>query len=146
MAQSSVEAPQHRPDQVMHVRSDLHTPLPRLLVVEQPKAPLPARQVSHTVKPGALPSPHELRLKRDIYPVVSVEMSQGKEQRTRRKRRRQNSNARPQATFWQPLRALGGKSSGYAMGYEGSWPVDEEMHSWPRCYVRDRMKKAELAI
>lgn len=61
----------------------------------------------------------------------------------KRSRRRGKSIQKPaiQPAFWRPQAGMGGKSLGYAWGYEGSWPVAEG--ETPR-YWRDSMRKAVL--
>jgi len=89
------------------------------------------------------PSPHEVKPKGGVLPVVHVKLRGGElpVARPKRKRRRRTVE-KPSATFWRPLRRWGGKSSGYAIGYEGSWPVEHEHELRERHYVRDKMKKA----
>ena len=71
--------------------------------------------------------------------MIALEL-QGDEQSAHRKRKRRRKTVeRPPAAFWRPLRGWGGKISGYAMGYEGSWPVE---HEYEQRYVRDKMRKA----
>ena len=54
------------------------------------------------------------------------------------------SAARPHATFYRPSLSRHGRT-GYAMGYEGSWAVDDEEERATIGYVRDRMKKVQWA-
>ena len=93
------------------------------------------------------PSPHEVKSKGNALPVVSLK-SQTSEQpvmRPKRKRKRRTIEKRP-AAFWRPLRRWGGKSSGYAMGYEGSWSVEHEHELREKRYVRDKARKAVHVI
>ena len=93
------------------------------------------------------PSPHEAKSKGNALPVVSLK-SQTSEQpvmRPKQKRKRRTVEKRP-AAFWRPLRRWGGKSSGYAMGYEGSWSVEHEHELREKRYVRDKARKAVHVI
>ena len=79
--------------------------------------------------------------------MVSLKLQTGEQPdaRPKRKRRRRRVEMHP-AAFWRPLRRWGGKSSGYAMGYEGSWPVEHEHELHKKGYVRDKMRKAVHVI
>ena len=89
------------------------------------------------------PSPHEVKWKEDALPVISLKLHGGEQPvarpRPKRKHKRRTVE-KPLATFWRPLRRWGGKSSGYAMGYEGSWPVEDE-NELRQKHVRDKMRK-----
>ena len=92
------------------------------------------------------PSPHEIASKGDALLVVSLKLQGGGQPIARPKRKRKRRTIeRPPARFWRPLRCWGGKSSGYAMGYEGSWPVEDDDGLCQRHYVRDKMRKAVQA-
>ncbi|THH14114.1 hypothetical protein EW146_g6187 [Bondarzewia mesenterica] len=77
-------------------------------------------------------------------PVVSAELfsrhAEPKTKNSKTKRRKKLAD-RPPARFWRPLRGWGGKSPGYAFGYEGSWAADDESELHEARYFRDRMKK-----
>ncbi|KAI9460363.1 hypothetical protein F5148DRAFT_1216856, partial [Russula earlei] len=136
-AEAYISLPQ-KADKVIHAYSDVPLSSVVLFVAEMP--PNNTRRpfgVSHDR--ATRPSPHEVKPKGDALPVITLEM-QGSEQLAacrKRKRRRRTIERRP-ATFWRPLRCWGGKSSGYALGYEGSWPVEDECET-ELCYVRDKM-------
>lgn len=75
--------------------------------------------------------------------MVSLKLQKSEQPVARSKRkRRQRTVEKLPAAFWRPLRCWGGKSSGYAMGYEGSWPVEHEHELREKRYVRDTMRKA----
>ena len=94
----------------------------------------------------ALPSPHEVKLKGGALLVIPLKRQEGELPVARSKRKRKRRTVeKPPAAFWRPLRCWGGKSSGYAMGYEGSWPVEDDDELRQKCYVRDKMRKAAHA-
>jgi len=75
--------------------------------------------------------------------MVTLKLQKSEQPVARPKRKRKGRTVeKPPATFWRPLRRWGGKSSGYAMGYEGSWPVEREHELRGKRYVRDKMRKA----
>ena len=75
--------------------------------------------------------------------MISLELQKSEQPVLRSKpKRKRRTVEKPPAAFWRPLRRWGGKSSGYAMGYEGSWPAEHEHELREKRYVRDKMRKA----
>jgi len=113
-----------KPEKVIHVTADAPLSSLAFFLAEMPRRRLSLSRAAHAPRP----SPHEVKMKGDgCLSVVSLKLS-GNEQpaaRPKRKRRRKTVERHP-PTFWRPLRCWGGKGLGYAMGYEGSWPVDDE--------------------
>lgn len=120
----------------------ISTPEPSLLLLEvskpTPKPPHPA-SVDPTLP--VKPSPHQH--KTTTCPIITAEAPVSPPDMRKRSRRRGKSIQKPaiQPAFWRPQAGMGGKSLGYAWGYEGSWPVAEG--ETPR-YWRDSMRKAVL--
>ncbi|KAI0300764.1 hypothetical protein BC826DRAFT_990298 [Russula brevipes] len=137
-AQAYISRPQ-KPDKV--IRASVDVPLSSLafFLAEIPhNNPRPLR-ASH--ERAALPSPHDVTLKGDL-PVISLQLPRSEQPMARPKRmRRRRTTERPPPTFWRPLRCWGGKSSGYAMGYEGSRPVEDEYEQRQKYYARDKIRK-----
>jgi hypothetical protein len=136
---------QSRPQEagkIIRASALLSSSYPPFFLAEMPRSkPVPLR-LSHD-RVGTRPSPHEVKWKGDALPVVSLKLQKSEQPvaRPKRKRRRRTVEIAP-AAFWRPLRHWGGKSSGYAMGYEGSWPVEHEHELREKRYVRDKMRKA----
>lgn len=77
----------------------------------------------------------------------STALSETARRRMRRQKKREHekkSTTRPPAMFWRPSLSVHGRI-GYAMGYEGSWAVEDDAERSPAGYVRDSMKKAVWA-
>lgn len=68
-------------------------------------------------------------------PISSAESARRQLRRARHAKRREP----PTPHFFRPHREWGGKSLGYAMGFESSWAVGESQTLRDH-YVRDRMK------
>jgi len=143
-SQAYIMRPQ-KAGKIIRASAVLSSPCPPFFLAEMPcskSAPLRTSQ-DHVSRP----SPHEVKSKGDALLVVSLKLQGGGQPVARPKRkRRRRTIERPPATFWRPLRRWGGKSSGYAMGYEGSWPVEDDDELGQRHYVRDKMRKAVYAI
>ncbi|KAH9847512.1 hypothetical protein C2E23DRAFT_495490 [Lenzites betulinus] len=129
---------------ITSVRAELPSPQPPLVLLEQPKpTPQPPRisVVSVPSFTGA-PSPHAHTA--TCCPIVPASIpAAAHPDEKKRKRRRAKALQRPavQPAFWRPQEGMGGKSLGYAWGYEGSWPV--AAGETPR-YRRDEMRKGVL--
>ncbi|KAI0346261.1 hypothetical protein BDW22DRAFT_1425763 [Trametopsis cervina] len=90
------------------------------------------------------PSPHDFPADKISCPVLSAhEPSDHKTKRRRFRRRGKTAEGgvkkRPPPAFFRPLTEWGGKSAGYAMGYEGSSPALTE-GARQRKYRRDSMR------
>ena len=74
------------------------------------------------------PFPYEVVLKGDGLRAVSLKLQSNGQPTAHRKDRkgRRRLVEIPPAMFWRLYELKGGKSSGYAIGYEGSWLVDDE--------------------
>ncbi|GBE87938.1 hypothetical protein SCP_1201640 [Sparassis crispa] len=129
---------------VIHVQAQLATPEPIMMVVEREKPPPRKPKLALSLPPADFqPSPHSLPAQGVLCPVVDVTTPGLPEPKRKRCRKPHVPRPRPPAMFWRPFHGMGGKSAGYAMGYEGSWPVHEND---PRCYTyqRDTMRRGSL--
>ncbi|EKM58388.1 uncharacterized protein PHACADRAFT_193507 [Phanerochaete carnosa HHB-10118-sp] len=91
------------------------------------------------------PSPHDFLPEKICCPVISATVLQVDRPQRKHKPRHKKKiiKLRPPPSFWRPLREWGGKSLGYAMGYEGSRPVPTGSVRQRR-YRRDTMKRGVL--
>ncbi|KAI0279758.1 hypothetical protein BGY98DRAFT_967296 [Russula aff. rugulosa BPL654] len=121
-AQAYISRPQ-KSEKLIRASALLPSSCPSFFLAEMPRSKPVSLRLSHDHI--TRPSPHEVKSKEDALPM----------------RRRKTVEKLP-AAFWRPLRRWGGKSSGYAMGYEGSWPVEHEHELREKRYVRDTMRKA----
>ncbi len=141
---SSLKRGQSRPQKagkIIRASALLSSPFPPFFLAEMPHNKSMLKKVSHGH--DIQPSPHKVKRKGDALPVFSLELQGGEHPVAQPKRKRRRKTVeKPPATFWRPLRRWGGKSSGYAMGYEGSWPVEHEHELREKHYVRDKMRKA----
>ena len=135
---------QNRPqkaEKIIRASAVLSSSCPPFFLAEMPRSKSVPLRLSHDRI--TRPSPHEVKSKGDALPVVSLKLQKGEQHVARpKKKRRRRTVAKPPPAFWRPLRCWGGRSSGYAMGYEGSWPVDYEHELRKKRYVRDKMRKA----
>ncbi|KAI0925832.1 hypothetical protein AcV5_008458 [Taiwanofungus camphoratus] len=135
-------------NKVLHVKADLPAQEPAIMVVERLRPIRKPPKLSLSAPASAVrPSPHNLAPSVINYPIVDMTAeapADVPESRRKRRRKRRTIRPRPTATFWRPLREWGIKAAGYAMGYEGSWPVlkdDPLRHT----YQRDTMRKGFFA-
>jgi hypothetical protein len=140
---SSLKREQSRPQKaikIIRASALLSSPFPSFFLAEMPhsKSMLPRASHDHDIRP----SPHKVKRKGDALPMISLKLQGGEHPVAQPKRKRRRKTVEKPATFWRPLRRWGGKSSGYAMGYEGSWPVEHEHELHEKYYVRDKMRKA----
>lgn len=109
--------------------------LPNLLVAE--------RHRSTTV--GPTPTDNERKLSGGIKCCLLVPVTdQTVDDKPKRQRRKHCGHAvqdRPPPAFFRPMQEWGGKSAGYALGWQGSWPVDRLTS---RRYTRDKMRTGIL--
>jgi hypothetical protein len=128
-------------EKIIRASAQLPSSCPSFFLAEMPRSKPVSLRLSHDYI--TRPSPHEVKSKEDALPMVSLKLQKSKQPvpRSKRKRRQRTVEKLP-AAFWRPLRCWGGKSSGYAMGYEGSWPVEHEHELREKRYVRDTMRKA----
>ncbi|KZT22027.1 hypothetical protein NEOLEDRAFT_1138568 [Neolentinus lepideus HHB14362 ss-1] len=124
---------------VIEVQASLPVPAPSLMITERVRQwPLPP-----TLRPDTAISNHSQLSEATpgtlgkAAPVIEITVSDSA--RRRRVRRNQGQKPRPSPSFWRPKLEWGGKSLGYAMGYEGSSPFQNED---VRQYTRDSMRKA----
>jgi hypothetical protein len=84
-----------------------------------------------------------MELDSDI-PVISAHKQDPQQEGSKRKKRRRFKvkPAKPKPKFWRPSTSMGPKASGYALGYEGSWMVDDPSKV---SYVRDKVKVGRMA-
>ena len=125
-----------KPEKIISAKADLNGPLSSLplFLAEMPHSNPRLSGASH--HRATRPSPHEVILKGDGLPVISLQLQSNEQPPAHRKRkRRRRLVERLPATLWRPLRRWGGKSSGYVMGYEGSWPVDDGHERRQKGYV-----------
>ncbi|KAG8792161.1 hypothetical protein FRC17_008640 [Serendipita sp. 399] len=73
-------------------------------------------------------------------PIIQVQHQEDAEGKKKKKKRRRVKGKlpRPPAAFWRPSTHMGPRATGYALGYVGSWMVDDPSRAR---YQRDRMKK-----
>ncbi|KZV61161.1 hypothetical protein PENSPDRAFT_759589 [Peniophora sp. CONT] len=148
-----VTSPSRRQGKEMRVKTTLPDSPPPLAMLERPRSILPVRL---QLKSSARPSPHETKVAAtcpilEFTPVdpsqpTSATLTETARRRMRRQKKRSHEKAdthRGQAKFYRPLLSHG--PVGYAMGYEGSWPVEDEDERKRARYVRDGMKVAEWA-
>lgn len=145
LSRESHKASVARPNEqrkVLHASGSISSSSPPILLVEWPAKPCPKlTTLQQLAGPTALPSPHDPSLAGHYCTAVSVQSSDTRaEPRKASKKKRKYVKERPPPRFWRPVSSWGGKSMGYAMGYEGSWAVDDE-ESQNIGYVRDTMKK-----
>lgn len=80
-----------------------------------------------------------------LHIVAKLEKKEGvdpsKKKAKRKRFKAKTRQPRPRPSFWRPSTSMGPKASGYAMGYQGSWMVDDPSST---TYVRDRMKSGRL--
>ncbi|EPQ52858.1 hypothetical protein GLOTRDRAFT_140452 [Gloeophyllum trabeum ATCC 11539] len=135
----------NRPDKVIEVQARLPSPAPPIMITERPRpCPLPPT-LSHATRFTASLQvvQAELGLLAKAAPVVEIAaQSHPPGRKSRRARRKCAQQPRPPPSFWRPNIEWGGKSLGYAMGYEGSLPIRE---GEVRQYARDTMRKAVYA-
>ncbi|PVF97234.1 hypothetical protein CPB86DRAFT_874259 [Serendipita vermifera] len=93
-----------------------------------------------TWKDGSKPQ-KEFKSKVPVIPAQKQDHSQGTSKPKKRKRFKTKPE-RPKAKFWRPSTSMGPKASGYALGYEGSWMVDDPSKVG---YVRDKGKVGRIA-
>lgn len=141
MTQKGGQSRPQKAEKIIRASALLSSSCPPFFLAEMPHSKLvPLRLSYDRITP---PSPHEVKSKGDALPVVSLKLQKSEQPVARPKRkRRRRTVEKPPAAFWRPLRRWGGKSSGYAMGYEGSWPVEHEHELREKRYVRDKMIKA----
>ncbi|KAF8486179.1 hypothetical protein DFH94DRAFT_711212 [Russula ochroleuca] len=140
-AQAYISRPQ-KAEKIIRASALESLSYPPFFLAEIPRSKSVPLRVSHDRV--TRPSPHEVKQKGDALRVISLRLHGGEQPVARPKRNHKRRTVEnPPATFWRPLRRWGGKSSGYAMGYEGSWPVEDDHE--PR-YVRDRMRKGVHVI
>ncbi|KAI0267667.1 hypothetical protein BC834DRAFT_869295 [Gloeopeniophorella convolvens] len=138
----------HEIGKVIRASADTMPPSPpAFFLAEAPRKPDPQFQALRAPEKSR-PSPHEVVQKIDSLHTIHIEVrdEHPASARSKRRKRKRRVIERSHATFWRPLSQWGGKSSGYAMGYEGSWPVEHEDELRQKRYVRDNMKKAIHAI
>ncbi|KAI0636085.1 hypothetical protein C8Q77DRAFT_1155796 [Trametes polyzona] len=133
--------PPNAAKKLRNVVASIPSPEPRLLLLQVPKpTPKPPRASLADPSVPIEPSPHAHDT--SCCPIVDVPPAEPLTDATRkRKRRRGKARDGPavQPAFWRPGEGMGGKSWGYAWGYEGSWPLAPD--ETPR-YRRDTMRKA----
>lgn len=136
----------------MEVKTALPGSPPPLALLERPLTVAPVRlQLGSSAKP----SPHETKTA-STCPVLAFSpagstappttISETARRRMRRQKKRLHekaSNTRLKAAFYRPSTKHG--PVGYAMGYEGSWAVDDEEERSTIRYMRDSMKTAQWA-
>jgi hypothetical protein len=108
-----------KPEKIISASADLDVPLSSLplFLAEMPHSNPRLSGASHNRT--ARPSPHEVVVKGDGLPLVSLKLQSNEQPAAHRKRKRRRSLVeRPPAMFWHPLKRRSGKSSGYAMDYE----------------------------
>ncbi|KAG8754822.1 hypothetical protein FRC14_004625 [Serendipita sp. 396] len=71
-------------------------------------------------------------------PVIQVHAQGVAKKQKRRRIRVKKKLPRPPAAFWRPSTHMGPRATGYALGYAGSWMVDDPSKAR---YQRDCMKK-----
>ncbi|VDC05562.1 unnamed protein product [Peniophora sp. CBMAI 1063] len=140
------------PSTVLEIQAALPDTPPPLALLERPRSIPPVRlQLTSSAKP----SPHEARVASACpllsfstldTPPASTAVSETARRRMRRQKKREHEkpNTRPSAMFWRPSLSIHGRI-GYAMGYEGSWAVEDDAERSRVGYVRDNMKKAVWA-
>ncbi|KAI0767911.1 hypothetical protein BC629DRAFT_875835 [Irpex lacteus] len=140
-----------RKDKVIHATLDAQTgPFPALMVAELPKPPLgtPSLPLASLKLPEReRPSPHDFPADKICCPVIFVSEQNNPDTQGKRRRRRRKTGdvvARQPPSFFRPLREWGGKSAGYAMGYEGSRSVAVgSARQWR--YRRDSMRSGVMS-
>lgn len=77
--------------------------------------------------------------------IAKLEKTEGVESAKRKAKRKRfkvkTQRPRPRPSFWRPSTIMGSKASGYALGYQGSWMVNDPASA---TYVRDRMRSGRL--
>ncbi|GJF00052.1 hypothetical protein PsYK624_163290 [Phanerochaete sordida] len=129
-------------DQPLHTAEVVIFEVPRPLPTSKAPSPLNAPSKER-------PSPHAFPPEKLSCPVISAAVLDAEAPPHQRKRKPRHKNKpiepRPPASFWRPQREWGGKSLGYAMGYEGSRPIPTgSVRQWR--YRRDTMKKAVFVV
>jgi hypothetical protein len=147
--------PSRGDEKVIHVRlSTTPTePTPSIMVTEipRPQSTEHASQLSLMslrLPAKEHPSPHDFPSDKVCCPVLAVYQTDEDGMRKKYKRRRKTiqtgASPRLPPSFFRPLMEWGGKSAGYAMGYEGSRPVPTgSVRQWK--YRRDSMRSGVMS-
>ncbi|CAL1716616.1 unnamed protein product [Somion occarium] len=124
-------------------------PTSPIIVMERPQQNAKHNLVSPRIPQKEKPSPHILNPEKLRHPIVELllpsKLMEHSTTRRRRRRKPKDQPPRPPATFWRPMGEWGGKSVGYALGYQNSNAVWSEGGRW-RPYQRDRMRKATFVV
>lgn len=123
-------------------------PTTEMMVFELPRSPAQSSTLLAAplkAPPKERPSPHEFPPEKVCCPVIPVTVTHAESLPRQHKPRHKKASGqpRPPPSFWRPMREWGGKSLGYAMGYDGSRPIPTgSVRQWR--YRRDTMKKGIL--
>lgn len=102
-----------------------------------PRLPLKEKPTPHDFPPDKVCCLVLSATKQDSIPTRAPK-------RRPKKRPSQSAGSRPPPSFWRPEREWGGKSAGYALGYEGSRPTPMgSTTQWK--YRRDQMRSGVIA-
>ncbi|TFK47694.1 hypothetical protein OE88DRAFT_1647492 [Heliocybe sulcata] len=136
-SQEIYAAPSGQSRKFIEVQASLPVPPPAMILQRLRQWPLPPtlRPNSVAVAPEVA---RELRVGK-AAPIVEITTGTSSHDRSRRARRKRQQKSRAPPSFWKPNLEWGGKSLGYAMGYEGSSALQS---SEVRGYKRDTMRKA----
>jgi len=74
-------------------------------------------------------------------PIVSVSSTDPKPPPKRKRRRFKAKPPRLPPAFHRPSRLMGPRATGYALGYQGSWMVEDPSKA---AYERDKMKRGRM--
>lgn len=136
---------------LLHVKAQLPFTTPSVLIVEKDRPPLKSPKTA-SVKPNleVQLSPHTLRSDISVPIIAAAASGQSSQKKSSRNIRRARAKARtapprPPTVFWRPLKEWGVSAAGYSVGYEGSWPVYQNVPSRYQ-YQRDTMRKGVLSI
>ncbi|KAG2058450.1 hypothetical protein BDR06DRAFT_950235 [Suillus hirtellus] len=127
---------------VIRMKGNLPIPHPAVMVTESHRHRTVRRQAIGPTIPGAIDSPHSLRVTCIVFPTAFPEDLQPHRKTHTKAVKKKRFYERPPPAYWRPDSDQRGQCAGYGLGYPGSWSVRYEGDPRKRWYVRDTMRKA----